>query len=979
MISGRPVLPRAALLAIFCAAELFAQLSLTVAPQQLQLAASVGSTTPVSQTVALLPSSPQVPFTTAIRYLGSAAGWLAVSPSFGTAPTNLEISAIAGDLPAGTYRGQVTITSGVAGAFVDVVFSVGPGSGGSLVADPSGLTFIGEPGISELPSQNLSVTAGKGASGPVAFTATASSSGNWLSVYSSSGTTPATLTVTAIQPPFSGIHHGAITITPMSGGLPVVVPVTLVTAGGEVPAALNLSQFALSINHQFGSGAPALQLIYVSSVGGNLQYTAATSTPWLRLETPSNPTPATTVTDTTPSQLGIVVNPAGLPPGTYIGVVTVTSAGLPPTELPVSLTVTASPSLNADPSSLAFDDITQQLFVLVTSTDASTLSFTASSPAPWLSVTPSSGSTQDGLASLTVTVLPWSLSPGTYSTTLTLTMQGTGSTLRIPVRLTVSGAAPARALIISDTSVELSGVAGGSGPSKTLIITPSDSAPHAFTAAASSTGGWLAVEPFFNTAPASVTVRANPAAADPATHEGSVTITSLVTGAQQQVPVKLTVVEQALVANPAALEFVQERGGPPPPSQTVQVTANPPASFIVNNTLSWATVSVDRGVTPASLTVSVDPAKLPAGTTSGSIQLTGPNVRLNIPVSVRMPDLPAPTVAPEIITFTHELGSPGPQPQTISVGSTGGPVRFSAAGSTESGLKWLSVTPPSGSTPATITAIVDPVLLVPGKHAGTITVASADGSAPPRSVKVDLTVTASSVAVQSLLHGATLNPTAIAPGQIVTLTGAGLGPAAGASARPTAAGAFETRLANVRVLFDGVPAPLLYVRADQINAIVPYALHGRLSARVQVEEGDSFSIPIEAKVVDAAPGLFTIASSGRGQAAALNSDLTVNSPSNPAVRDSVIVFFGTGEGQTDPPGQDGRIILTDLRRPRLTVTATIGGVPAEVLYAGSAPGIVSGVFQANLRIPQGIAPGSAPVEIQVGGETTQSGVTIAVR
>jgi uncharacterized protein (TIGR03437 family) len=73
------------------------------------------------------------------------------------------------------------------------------------------------------------------------------------------------------------------------------------------------------------------------------------------------------------------------------------------------------------------------------------------------------------------------------------------------------------------------------------------------------------------------------------------------------------------------------------------------------------------------------------------------------------------------------------------------------------------------------------------------------------------------------------------------------------------------------------------------------------------------------------------------------------------------------------------MILTDLRRPLLPVTATIGGRPATVLYAGSAPTLVSGVFQVNVRIPEDVEPGPATIQIQVGGAATQAGVTIAVR
>jgi uncharacterized protein (TIGR03437 family) len=181
------------------------------------------------------------------------------------------------------------------------------------------------------------------------------------------------------------------------------------------------------------------------------------------------------------------------------------------------------------------------------------------------------------------------------------------------------------------------------------------------------------------------------------------------------------------------------------------------------------------------------------------------------------------------------------------------------------------------------------------------------------------------------------------------------------------------------VTFDGIPAPLLYVQAQQINAIVPYELYGRTSAQVQVQSGTNYSVPISLIVASAAPGIFTAGGSGIGDAAALNADGTSNSPLNQAPRGSVIALYLTGEGQTAPPGQDGRVILTDLRTPLLPVTATIGGQPATVQYAGSAPMLVSGICQVNLLIPASLAAGTQPVEVQIGGIPSQRGVTIEVR
>jgi uncharacterized protein (TIGR03437 family) len=290
----------------------------------------------------------------------------------------------------------------------------------------------------------------------------------------------------------------------------------------------------------------------------------------------------------------------------------------------------------------------------------------------------------------------------------------------------------------------------------------------------------------------------------------------------------------------------------------------------------------------------------------------------------------------------------------------------------------LDVTPTSGSTPGTITVSVNVGQLVPGPQSGTITVRLENSSASTFNIPVTLSVAGSAIQIREVLNAATLSPTVLSPGEIVTLTGTGIGPAVPRVAQPSAGGAFGTELAGVRVLFDGIPAPLLLVQEAQINAIAPYALQGRSTARVQVQVDSSYSIPIQVKVADAAPGIFTSGIGGKGQAAALNADFSGNSVLNPALRGGVIIVYLTGEGQTDPAGQDGRVINSDLRRPLLPVTALIGGKSAEVLYAGSGPMLVSGLCQVNIQIPEGLAPGTQPLEIQVGGIPTQRGVTIAV-
>ena len=76
----------------------------------------------------------------------------------------------------------------------------------------------------------------------------------------------------------------------------------------------------------------------------------------------------------------------------------------------------------------------------------------------------------------------------------------------------------------------------------------------------------------------------------------------------------------------------------------------------------------------------------------------------------------------------------------------------------------------------------------------------------------------------------------------------------------------------------------------------------------------------------------------------------MNGPNTPAPRGSVVSVYMTGEGQTSPVGVDGLVIppvLSSLKKPVLTVTATIGGINAPVQYAGSAAGLISGCMQVN--------------------------------
>jgi uncharacterized protein (TIGR03437 family) len=265
----------------------------------------------------------------------------------------------------------------------------------------------------------------------------------------------------------------------------------------------------------------------------------------------------------------------------------------------------------------------------------------------------------------------------------------------------------------------------------------------------------------------------------------------------------------------------------------------------------------------------------------------------------------------------------------------------------------------------------------------TLTVAANPGG--PRSATVSIAGFSVAVTQQSPLFSlaavtdaASNLPGAISPGEIVAIHGSGIGPAQLVTAAPGSNGFYGTQLANTSVSFSGIPAPMIYTWATQVAAIVPYEITGT-TAQVTVTYQGQTSAALSVPIASSAPGIFTLDSTGQGQAAAINQDgVTVNTAATPANRGDIISIYATGEGQTTPAGVDGKPASVPYPKPNLPVTAYVGGQNATVIYAGGAPGLVAGLMQVNVQIPAGIQAGSAvPVALAV-GDMGSAGVTIAV-
>ena len=240
----------------------------------------------------------------------------------------------------------------------------------------------------------------------------------------------------------------------------------------------------------------------------------------------------------------------------------------------------------------------------------------------------------------------------------------------------------------------------------------------------------------------------------------------------------------------------------------------------------------------------------------------------------------------------------------------------------------------------------------------------------------------------SVLNGASFigNPQfdnvgfAVTPGEIITIFGGNLGPSSLTTAQLDANGNFPTTIAGTRVLFDNIPAPMIYTSATQVSAVVPFAVTGKASTVVRTEYNGAQSVALGISVVDSAPALFTANASGTGQIAALNEDYSVNSPSRPAEPNSIVQLYATGGGPWTESIPDGQVTGSHLVAPRAPVFARVGKLPAQVLYAGTAPGLVNGALQINILLPRELIGGPAiPIQISVGNYTTPPGATLAVK
>ncbi len=217
----------------------------------------------------------------------------------------------------------------------------------------------------------------------------------------------------------------------------------------------------------------------------------------------------------------------------------------------------------------------------------------------------------------------------------------------------------------------------------------------------------------------------------------------------------------------------------------------------------------------------------------------------------------------------------------------------------------------------------------------------------------------------------------IAPGELIVLYGSGL---AASTVAMQGGQTFPPTLGGVRVLINGIPAPIYFVSPSQVAALVPMSIRSG-PVTIQVINQGVASNTIAAFAAPAMPGIFTQSANGLGYAAAIHAASgQLVTAANPAVPGEFIAIFATGLGTVAPAAADGAPGVLSNTDHAVTVRFDDynHGVfqNANVTYAGLAPGL-AGLYQVNLQVPASVGPGDVYLEVAAGSADVNQ-VTIPV-
>ena len=660
-----------------------------------------------------------------------------------------------------------------------------------------------------------------------------------------------------------------------------------------------------------------------------------------------------------------------------------------------------------DSRTIVLDNETLQDVQFSTSTDGQS----------WLRVSPAAG---DGspfaMTNIVITADTTGLTSGTYAGTVMVTTRA--QSFPVQVGLTISESQ--KGLALSQSSLRFQ-AASGSGPPPAQSITVFNLQPGPLTwkaAASTLSGAWLSIAPATGGAGDSAVVSVDPKGLTPGNYYGIVQFSADgATNSPQNVVVVFNVLSadsSAISVQPTGLIFVAPQGS----------ANNAPESVVVANASSQSVsvtgtaVSQQNGLfftaaqnaaissgAPARFDVTANFSGLDPGVYTGALELQfgdGSSQEVEL-VGI---------VTPAAAVNAGALGKRAAQDAAACTPTKLVPVSTALAQNFNAVAAW--------PTPLLVTVVDD---CGNAMQSGDVTASFSTGDPSleltdtgmgnwsatwqPRftQASVPVVITLSAETAQPALKGQQLISGSLQPNTATpAIYSKGVvSTASYASSAPLAPGAFasifgvhlaaNTALASVlpftntlggaQAVIGGEFAPVQYASDGQVNILLPYDLPPNSPQQVIMLQGSAYSLPETIKVAAAQPAVFTQDQSGHGPGA-----ITVVKPdgtqfsadaSHPATAGDALVIYCSGLGAVDPNVSTGS---ASPGGPPATATnqiiVTIGGVNAPVSFAGLTPDF-AGLYQVNVTVPSGIAPGASVSVLLTEGSLTSPAVTVAIQ
>lgn len=794
------------------------------------------------------------------------------------------------------------------------------------------------------------------------------------------------------------------------------------------PAVFSTSGGPLSFAAASGGSVTASQPISLDSSVPGLAFTATPSASWIQVSSSTGAMPATISVSVDPSQLTTgtstgqvtILSPLAATPSVSIQVTAAISPAVPPS----LTTTTASVNLNIVRGATTTSETSGQ-FTLQNTGGGTVTANVAAPSVPWLQTSATSplAITPGSPQSVTLTTVSSSLSPGTYSTQITVD-GGAAGTVNVSVTLTIVNAQPQ--ILLSQVGLTFTAaVGGGAPPSQAIGILNKGQGSMNWTASVStlSGGSWLSIDQPSGTVVtplsdvSTVNVSVSLAGLAQGSYYGQIQV--MVQGAANS-PQSISVVLNVQAAgshippsvSPSGLIFVGAAGSTPG-SQTVvlQNLTGSPITFVSSATAgasSWlqytptsATLTPGQ---PVNVAIQANFASLPPGTQSGSVTFNFSDG------SIRTVNI--------LTVLASTSGSSATD--TIRKGASENPLTSSGCGNLV--LQPTTLTDPSIGIPlqqpATVQVNVEQCGSPLNKGSVAVTFSNGDpqlnlvsigngnwsGTWTPRTAaQPQVKLSYSALVVQGISYvGGTTNLTVtlqsggsapltagvanaasgagvyISPGGLVSLYGSQLSDSVGGGG----VAPFPTQVNGTIVQMGGVALPLRYVSPGQVNAQVPFGLNYNTEQQLVVQRGTTLSVPVDIVVAPAQPGVYTQNSSGAGPGEIVDATQSYQlvTAQTPATAGDVIIIYCNGLGAVSPPVPTGSPapLAGPVSQTVNPLTVTIGGLAATVSFAGLTPGYPD-LYQVNATVPAGLSPGTqVPVVLTIAGQSSPP-VTMAVQ